>query len=40
LMFCGFDIEPFVEGVLARRDGPALCCSLCRSERWNGHERS
>jgi hypothetical protein len=27
LIFCGFDIELFVEGVLARRDGPTLCCA-------------
>jgi hypothetical protein len=27
LRFCGCDLELVVEGVLARRDGPALCCA-------------
>jgi hypothetical protein len=27
LTFCGFDIELFVEAVVARRDGPSLCCA-------------
>jgi hypothetical protein len=27
MMFCGFDLELFVETVLARRDWPSICCA-------------
>jgi hypothetical protein len=34
LTFCGFDLELFVERVLTRQDGPALCCA----RDWTGNQ--
>jgi hypothetical protein len=35
LTFCGFDIELFIEAVIARQDGPSLCCGRDASgSRW------
>jgi hypothetical protein len=35
LRFCGFDLELFVDDVLDRRDGPALCCARdLTGARW------
>jgi hypothetical protein len=33
LVFCGFEIELFVEGILARVDGPQVCVA----RDWNTH---
>lgn len=35
LIFCGFEIELVIDGVVARQDGPTLCCARdSAGDRW------
>jgi hypothetical protein len=35
LIFCGFDIELYVEQILVRDSGPRLCCARdCTAQQW------